>query len=241
MNCREIEECAPLYLSGELDEGQRDLVRGHLAQCRNCASLINQKIALDVRLREAASDLPDATAVGRSVRRRIGAERARRLALTGAMAAVLALAAILGYRALRPEPVGRLYADAALDHRLEVIEHQPRHWRSDPAEIEKLAARYDLLDVQALAPAGYRLEHAKMCGIDGKAALHLVFTNGSQEVSVFVRTRSGNARRGAGKSVKVGSEQLAEIQTGRLEAVIATDGSDGDCLRFARLAEGVLI
>jgi hypothetical protein len=80
-----------------------------------------------------------------------------------------------------------------------------------------------------------------MCGIDGKAALHLVFTNGSQEVSVFVRLRSGTAKRSAVRTVKVGSEQLAEIQTDRLEAVIATAGSSGECLRFARVAEGVLI
>jgi anti-sigma factor RsiW len=241
MNCREIEELAPLYLSGEIEEVEGALVRAHLAQCWNCALRMNQKIALDARLREAASQLPDATAVARSVRGHIGAERARRFLLMTAAAAVLILAATLSYRALRPEPAGRLYADAALDHRLEVMEHQPRHWRSDPLEIEKLAARYELQNVGALAPAGYRLEHAKMCGIDGKAALHLVFTNGSQEVSVFVRLRSGTAKRSAVRTVKVGSEQLAEIQTDRLEAVIATAGSSGECLRFARVAEGVLI
>ena len=238
MNCREIEELAPLYLSGEIAEGKSALVRAHLAQCWNCALQMNQKIALDARLREAASQLPDATAVGRSVRGRIGAER---FGLMTAAAAIVLFAAILSYRTLRPEPVGRLYADAALDHRLEVMEHQPRHWRSDPVEIEKLAARYDLQNVGALAPAGYRLEHAKMCGIDGKAALHLVFTNGTQEVSVYVRPRSGTSRRSAPRTVKVGSEQLAEIQTDRLEAVIATAGSSGECLRFAHVAESVLI
>jgi len=130
MNCREIEQLSLLYLSGEIEEGPRALVRAHLAQCRSCASRMNRKIALDARLREAVSmELPDATAVGRSVRRRIGAERTRRFALLAATAAIVVFAAILGYRALRPEPVGRLYADAALDHRLEVMEHQPRHWR----------------------------------------------------------------------------------------------------------------
>ena len=41
--------------------------------------------------------------------------------------------------------------------------------------------------------------------------------------------------------MNVGPEQLAEVQTGRLEAVIAMDGPAGECQRFARLAECVLI
>jgi anti-sigma factor RsiW len=236
MNCADIEEFAPLYLSGELEEGRRAQFVAHLAQCRGCAVEMEQQAALDARLREAAAtELPDAAAVERSVRGRILVRRVWRFA---AVAAVVVLAAILAYRAFRPEPVSRLYADAALDHRLEVMEHQPRRWRSDPAEIEKLAARYKLPDVAALAPAGYRLEHAKMCGIDGKPALHLVYTNGSREFSVYVRGRT--AGDGALRAVKVGTEHLAAFQTDRVEAVIATDGSSGECLQFARFAERVL-
>jgi anti-sigma factor RsiW len=238
MNCREIEEFAPLYLSEELEEGPRALVCAHLAQCRSCGVEMEGKRALDARIRRAvATDLPDATAAERNVRARIGAERTRRFALMAAAAAIVVFAAILSYR----QPVGHLYADAALDHRLEVMEHQPRHWRSDPAEIEKLAARYELHNVGVLAPAGYQLEHAKMCGIDGKAALHLVFTNGSQEVSVYIRPRSGTAKSNLLRTASVGSEQLAAIQTDRLEAVVVTAGSSTECLRFARLAGGVLI
>ena len=235
MNCADIEEFAPLYLSGELEEGRRAPFLAHLAQCRSCSAEMEQQAAWDTRLRQASTELPDAAAVERSVRGRIHWLRAWRIA---AVAAVVVLAAGLGYWAFRPEPVSRLYADAALDHRLEVMEHQPRRWRSDPAEIEKLAARYNLTDVAALAPAGYRLEHAKMCGIDGKPALHLVFTNGSQEFSLYVRARTGGD--GGLRAVKVGTEHLAAFQTDRVEAVIATDGSGGECLQFAQVAERVL-
>jgi len=191
-------------------------------------------MALDARLRHAVStELPDVSAVERSVCGRIRAERAWRIA---AVAAAVLLAAFLGYRALRP--VSRLYIDAALDHRLEVMEHQPRRWRSDPAEIEKLAARFELSNVGALAPAGYRLEHAKMCGIDGKPALHVVYTNGSQEFSLYIRVRSGSDK--VLHAVSLGSEHLAAFQTDRLEAVVATGGSSGDCLQFARFAAHLL-
>ena len=234
MNCADIEELAPLYLSGEMEESQRRVVRAHLAQCRICASEIDRQMALDARLRHAVStELPDSVGVERSVRGRIRVERAWRFA---AVAAAVLLAVFLGYRALRP--VSRLYIDAALDHRLEVMEHQPRRWRSDPAEIEKLASRFALPDVGALAPAGYRLEHAKMCGIDGKPALHLVYTNGREELSFYIRARTGGEE--ALHAFTVGSEHLAAFQTDRLEAIVATGGSGGECLQFARFAAHVL-
>src|SRR5271154_5403165 len=105
MNCRDIEEFAPPYLSGELEASQRALFQAHLAQCWNCAAEIDRQAAMDARVLHAVSDVPDATAVERSVRRRIGRERAWRLA---AVAAAVVFAVFLGYRALRPAPVARL-------------------------------------------------------------------------------------------------------------------------------------
>jgi len=119
------------------------------------------------------------------------------------------------------------------------MEQQPRRWRTDPAEIEKLAARYGLSNVASLAPAGYRLEHAKMCGIGGKPALHLVYTDGGREFSVFIRARAGGDA--TLHAVRVGSEHLAAFQSDRVEAVIATGGSSGDCLQFARVVESALM
>jgi anti-sigma factor RsiW len=233
MNCRELEELAPLYLSGELEEDRKVLFHTHLAECRSCAQQMEQQAAMDARLRKAlCTGLPYAGEIERSVWGRIARERSRRWMFLAAAAALL-IAAVMAYR-MRPE---RLYADAALDHRREVTERQPRRWRTDPAEIEKLAARYDLADVAALAPAGYRLEHAKMCGIDGQPALHLVYTNGAREFSVFVRPGGGVEPVSAHS---VGSEHLARFRTARHEAVIVTDGSSGECLQFARFAAAAL-
>lgn len=236
MICRDIEELAPLYLSGELEENQRDLFRAHLAECRHCAAEMDRQIALDTSLRHAVpEELPDAAAIQKSIRGRIGRERSWRFA---AVAAAALFAAVLGYWALHGRETPAVYADVALDHRLEVIEHQPRHWRTDPAEIERLAARFNLPDVASLAPQGYRLEHAKMCGIDGKAALHLVFTNGSQDFSVYIRTRAEGDK--ILREVSVGAEHLAAFQTDRLEAVVATAESSEECRQFAEFAARVL-
>jgi anti-sigma factor RsiW len=235
MNCREISELAPLYLSGELRGSERDLFAAHLAECRECAAEMERYRAMDGRVRDALSDLPDATAVQRAMHRRIGEGRLRRWALLVATAAAAAVvAAVFTYQLLRPEAV---FADAALDHQAEVVEWQPRHWRTDPGEIEKLAERYQLHDVASLAPAGYRLEYGKMCGLDGKPALHLVFTNGSQELSVYVRSRL-SGRNGV-RSTEVGSIHEASFQNDRV-VVIAAGGSKGECLEFARVAANAL-
>lgn len=249
MNCRDIAEFSPIYLSAELEEDRRIEFAAHLAECRSCASLMEQQAAMDRRLRDALSEeLPDTGALQRSVRGRIAAEGSRRWWIVAAAAAFL-FAAILGYRVLRPTPTPRLYADAARDHHAEVVERQPRRWRSDAGEIGKLAGRYDLSSVDALAPPGFRLEHAKMCGIDGKAALHLVYTDGVQEISVYIRRRDKLDLPGDGYEIahgkilyaaKVGAEHLAAFQSERLEAVIASGGSGDECLQFARFAAGVL-
>jgi anti-sigma factor RsiW len=236
MNCKDIAELAPLYLSAEIEDGRRDLFQAHLAECRSCAGQLASQATLDARLRDAfSSDLPDAAALNQSVGSRIARERSRRWALVAASAAVLLFAAGLAYRSLMPAP---LFSDAARDHRMEVMDRQPRRWRTDPAEIDKLAARYGLSNLAAAAPAGYSLEHAKICGIDGKPALHLVYTNGVQEFSVYVRIGAGSAR--SHRAVSVGSEHLASFQTGRLEAVIVTAGSSAECQQFARLAAEML-
>ena len=94
MNCRDIEEFAPLYLSGEMEERQRAQFQSHLTQCRGCAAEIDRQIALDARLRQVVAELPDATAVQRSVRGRMAREKYRRLAAVAAIAAMMAFAAV---------------------------------------------------------------------------------------------------------------------------------------------------
>ena len=61
----------------------------------------------------------------------------------GIAAAFLLLAA--GYL-LVPGHVARVYADAATDHRMEVVEQQPRHWMTDPAAIAALGEKLGISD-----------------------------------------------------------------------------------------------
>src|SRR5436305_10917316 len=97
---------------------------------------------------------------------------------------------------VRQQP-GKLFVDAARDHQAEVMEHRPRRWRSEPADVRILAERFGLAGDKAetLAPVGFRLLQAKTCGLEGRPALHLVYTDGSREISLYVRREEKGARR----------------------------------------------
>ena len=124
---------------------------------------------------------------------------------------------------------------------MEVVNHQPRRWRTDPAEIQKIAQRYGFSEVGALTAVlpGYKLEHAKMCGIAGKPALHLVYTNGTQEFSVFVLRRAGLWTENF-RDVSLDQQHLTAFENDRFDTIVTTAGSSVQCLELARLASTVL-
>lgn len=134
-----------------------------------------------------------------------------------------------------------VYAAAARDHRSEVILHQHRAWLTDRASLETLAAREGVTvsAVFNLAPQGYHLDRAKFCRLAGNVFLHLVYSDGTREFSVFLRSRDGSRADGV-QSADLAPEKLAVFRTERLDGMIVTDGSIQDALRFARSAQAVL-
>jgi anti-sigma factor RsiW len=197
----------------------------------------NEIDQIDARLRAAfAEPLPDAGALQNGVRRRIAAQRSLRLGMLAVAAGILL--AVIGYGFLR-RTTG-IYQELALDHRIEVVERQPRHWRNGPAEIEPLVARYGVTApmLAGFAPAGYHLLHAKSCGINGMPVLHLVYSNGNREISIYVRQHVGSGIRSG--SFSVNSEQVVAFGRGGLEAAVVMVGSGEECQLFARRAASYL-
>jgi anti-sigma factor RsiW len=244
MNCSELEELAPLYLSGELSGGlngpRRRAFAGHLAECRACALALERYASLDERLREAVNrEAVNTAGLEASVRARISAARSRNWRI--AAAALLVAAAGLGYLIGPSAEMPRVYADAVRDHRIEVVQHRPRRWRSGAAEIEAITSGFDLSEAQAmaLAPDGFRLEYAKVCGLAGLPVLHLVYTDGAREVSVYVR-RNETSSPWVLRRVGAGREFVDGIRTNRHTALIVAEGSRGNCIPFERSALGVL-
>lgn len=233
MNCSELRKWAPLYLTDEIGEELRRQFAAHLAECPACEREMEQQAHLDARLAAALGrDLPDSSRVERAVCRQIASERSRRRWMSlGSMAAAAGVAVLL----LFPQ-APRAYKDAARDHRAEVVEKQPRRWRTGSTEVAAVAAQAGLSYSQAtsLAPEGYTLEHAKICGLAGERVLHLVFASGAHEYSVYVRPHRGSPE--GVRLVKRGSEEVAGMETGRFTALVVTAGSAAECKGLARFA-----
>jgi hypothetical protein len=162
---------------------------------------------------------------------------------------LVALAAGIGYRAVNETRVSRVYADAADDHQDEVVTQQPRRWLTDRAAIEALAAKQNVpeRDLTALEANGYRLERAKVCSLDDRVYLHLVYLSEGKEISVFLRNGngvnvSGASRKNAGgKQIYEsdrGDAHVAGLQTKGITAFFVTNESGDRAVQIAEAAAG---
>jgi anti-sigma factor RsiW len=237
MNCQEIDLLAPLYLTDELDSTQAARFAAHLESCASCAAEIRQQRDLDARLREGVmgegdmTDTIDAAALSARVRKNIG--DARRIQrgkwIAAASIAAMLLVAIGGYRLFSKRDAA-LCADAADDHRTEVVEHQRRNWLTDPSAIAQLASRQGLQSAApvALAPPGYHLERGKLCRLDGRVFLHLVYSDGAHEFSFFLRDRPAaepTRAMAASLSLDQDTQHVASVENARFTALVVTDES----------------
>jgi len=239
MNCAEIATLAPLYLSGELDAARTSAVNPHLQTCSACARDIEQQRELDALLRDALLAEESGTNVlVPDIRRRIAVAQAKRRVLTLALtaASVILLAGVLIYRS---KPIPLVFADAAQDHRREVVDRQTRKWRSSAGEIDALAQRQGLPSnaIPALAAAGYRLDRARLCRLDGSVYLHLVYTDGASEMSVFLQPRKGDPV--PLRAEDLGREHVVAVQS-RSTAVVCVAEESRAALSLARSAVAAL-
>ncbi len=161
----------------------------------------------------------------------------RRRIYRGKWIAAISVAAMLtivigGFRLLSNRDAA-ICNDAARDHRMEVTDHAQRRWLSDPAAVLSLAATRGLpaAPVAAMAPDGFKFEHGKLCRLGGQVFLHLVYTDGAQEVSVYLRKRD------AGASLGLTNHDDVAIESARGIVVVAvTAGSKVDAAALARHA-----
>ncbi len=261
MNCAEIAELAPLYVAGELDTKRAAEFDAHLKTCSSCFRELETQARLDARLREVllAEDV-DVRRVNRRIREMLATEsleaviksvescrnRWTTAAMGIAAAFLLAAAGLL----LIPGRVAQVYADAAEDHQSEVVDHAPRPWSSDPAKIESLARAEGISTAIPVALAsGYRLERGKICFLDDRRYLHLAYTDGTHEFSLFLRTRDGEKIgapiRGLAngrllRECASGGDHLASFRTSHLTAVVATEQSAAASLQYAKLASAAI-
>ncbi len=263
MNCKDLAEFSPLYLAGELDAVRTGAFDIHLRTCAACAAEIEQQKDLDALLCDGVlAEQIDTSAVDVRIRQTLQAEREAKLDSHSsvsssrywiAIAAVITLAAIasLGYRYWVGSAVAPVYAAVVHDHQVEVVERAHRPWVSDSAVIQLLAAKQGVSDsaLAALVPASYHLERAKLCPLDGNTYLHLVYSDGVHELSVFLHQGDIAPLPGAGRvsasgkelhTASIGHDYLVGFQSDRLTALVVTDQSAPAALDAARTVASVL-
>jgi anti-sigma factor RsiW len=249
MNCDDVSMMTPLYLAGDLDPVRLELFSEHVNSCPACACELGQQAAFDASLRTSIlAENIDATRIDGHIRRQIAPEAAshniHRWLFAAAGIAVLVTAAVVGIRAFssRPKPV---YAAAARDHRWEIVEGQPRKWLTDRASIEALATRQGVSNslIAEMAPVGYRLVEGKLCRLDGRIFVHLVYAKGLANFSVFLRRPDGKAPGTTNHEILVatqGGEHIAGFDDAKLSALIVTEQSGNAAVSFAQSAAAVL-
>jgi anti-sigma factor RsiW len=194
MNCSYYEQVSNAYLTGEIDGPEW---RKHLSECPACAAKLREESDFDLLVRHAVNEERVQTRqieahVRAAIRGSSPWNRPGFVMLRYAAAATVALATLLiatfGYANGRMEQ-NAICIDAAEDHQEEIIGKARRKWRTEAKEVAALSQKItgDPWVAQHLAPAGYSLVGARTCILHGKRYLHLNYSDGSHEVSLFVR------------------------------------------------------
>jgi hypothetical protein len=211
----------------------------HLHVCLSCAHELRQQQELDARLRTAILDEPLATRdLDQRIRQHVMAGTPWRwISAAAGVAAALVVGWILFARSTPP-----VYADAAEDHRREVIEQQARHWTFENTAMDAMARGQGVspVGIHALETAGFRLQRLKLCRLNGSVYLHLVYSDGAQEFSLFLKHDDGESAAEAADAGHHGAEHLAAFRTSGLTAVVVSDQSGDKALRLAEIAARAL-
>lgn len=264
MDCREVTELAPLYLTGELDAPRAAAMDAHLQSCPHCLRELERMARRDLRLRDSVlsgkfvptqviqrvRDRIANTSGTATVKRSLLRKPLRRVAaLIGAAVALMVLGAATWLA--RAPRIAEVCSDAANDHRIEVVNSEPREWLSDPAKIAELASRQGIpsASVPAQVPGDYRLGRARLCFLDRHVFLHLIYSNGNQEVSLYLRPRDGAPQDSSSPDTGQGAPvarsgadgaHVASFETPRLTAVIVASDSSNAAVQFAQSVSATL-
>ena len=242
MNCSEVQYYGPLYHSGELEQPFLQDFQQHMEACSTCEETIRREQATDEALRLLSDEAIDTTRIREEILVRIQEDRPTKkqfrispLQGIGSIAALflLTFVAYLSLRPSAPLPL-TIYRDAADDHRAEVVEHMKLRWAQDDASILSLLKTVGATEelTQQITPAGFHLDRARVCKLLSHRYVHLVYSDGTREVSYFLRSREGEELTGQpivtvnGKAVYLDSVRdlsVAGFQTQNVTVLLVSD------------------
>lgn len=251
------------YIEGGLDARRAAEFDAHLKTCSSCLQEMERQVQVDARVRDTVlSEQIDVTDLDRRIREKLSSGfhgnarqqfepvRRRWAAATVGVIAILILLAV-GYHNLFGRRAAGVYAAAAVDHRVEIVQQQTREWFTNPSQIEGLAQGQGVPPsaVRAIASGRYHLDQGKLCWLDGRIFLHLVFSAGARRFSLYLRSPEaegvppgvrGTENGEPPDSMVAGSERVAAFHTSKIEAIAVTDQPGDAVLQFARFASAKL-
>jgi anti-sigma factor RsiW len=171
--------------------------RNHLTICPACAGKLREEADFDLILRHAVNEERLQTRqleshVRAAIRKSMPWNRPLMVMVRYGIAAAVVFATValgtIGYAKGRIDR-NAICVDAVDDHQEEIVGKAPRKWRSNGPELQMLATKVavDPTIPDRIAPAGYHLVGARICDLHGKRYMHLDYSDGTNEVSLFVR------------------------------------------------------
>ncbi|MER3428293.1 MAG: hypothetical protein C4334_09355 [Pyrinomonas sp.] len=249
MNCQDVKELIPLYLSGELDRDRRAALEGHFPACERCARLLEADRWADEVVRRSCGAVPvDSQLVIARVKRHMKRSGSRwlpspdlgfkRLAFAACgLSLMVALALFFVVRLTRETS---LLEAAAEHHRHEVIEREPRDWyEGETGARSFLAAKLARDEVVDLVEGtGFKLVRARECNLLGDRYAHLVFADGKRDLSVLINLRTD---REAPEEVRVriaslSGVRVAEVRVAARTMILVGGVSHDEAVRLATAA-----
>jgi len=193
MNCTYSEQVTDAYLSGEIEGPEW---RTHLSKCTECAARLSAESDFDLVIKHAVNEERLHTrqleahvrnAIRSSSPWKSPVVMLVRYSVAATVIFVTLLVATFGYAKGRMDLIATC-GDAVDDHQEEVIGKAPRKWRVDDQDVQALGQRMvgDPRAAQRVAPEGYHLVGARVCVLHGKRYMHLDYSDGTNQVSVFL-------------------------------------------------------
>lgn len=192
MRCHEAEGLLAPQFSESLDATTQSELALHLDSCAGCRARLQMEYELDRLIAAAVGrGTPPVNELMARIEQSLDKRRMRNPfllhwrwpALAGAAAVVL-LVVLAFPRFTAANRMHVLCQDAVDDHRTEVVLRQAIPWQTGTA-INDLVRRTVPRAQIPQTVAGLPLQKARICGLLQARALHLVYGNGSQQVSVF--------------------------------------------------------
>jgi hypothetical protein len=254
MNCSDLESKLLLFFANALDAEQSAEFLLHVDSCAQCKKTIRPEQELNSLLRQTILDEKlDTSSLEEQILTKIENVQLQQQRLQfsrvmglGAAAAILFIVVGLVFFFSVTAKELRLYADASTDHHLEVVENARREWTFQPELISQLGRQATGAPITKVPVSlqGYVLTRGKICYLQNRRYLHLVYKNNQNEISVFITRSDDNLASLAllRRSTHYLSERqknlgnVAAFREARMVFVVASAKPDDDVAELARQA-----